>query len=252
MAQDFEIIDIHQHIGPYYNFHIPHDDAAGMVREMDRLGIRQGWISSNAAIEGDAVLGNDETAAALASYPDRFAGYAVFDPHYPEESARDVAKRLAGLGFRCIKLHPSLAGYPLEGPNYEPAWELARLHGCPVLTHAWAGDSNCGPGNVRKVLERHRAVNLIFGHALFPASFPEASDLAKSFDNLYLDITTSQHAYGFIEHAVNVAGAERILFGSDMPFISAAGAIGLVLYARITDAAKALILAGNARRLIGG
>ncbi|MCX5757130.1 MAG: amidohydrolase family protein [Candidatus Hydrogenedentes bacterium] len=167
-----------------------------------------------------------------------------------EESAADMERHLGTPGFRCIKLHPSLAGYPLDGPNYEAVWSLAQARGCPVLTHAWVGDATCGPAQVRHVLERHRAVNLIFGHALYPATFPEAAELAKSFETLRLDITTSQHAYGFIEHAVKSVGAERILFGSDMPFISAAGAVGLVLYAQISDADKARIFGGNAKRLL--
>jgi len=35
-----------------------------------------------------------------------------------------------------------------------------------------------------------------------------------------------------------------------MPFVSAAGAVGLVLYARISDADKARIFSGNAKRLL--
>lgn len=250
MGHGFEIIDIHQHIGPYFNFHVPCSNASEMVQEMDRLGIRQGWLSSHAAIEGDALIGNAETAAALSAYPDRFVGYAVFDPHYPEESTTELKRLLAIPGFRCIKLHPSLAGYPLDGPNYDVVWHLAESWGCPVLTHAWTGDPTCGPTQVRRVLERYHDVHLIFGHALYPPTFPEAAELAKSFDNIYLDITTSQHAYGFIEHAVTTVGAERILFGSDSPFISAAGAVGLVLYAEISDEDRSRILGRNAAQLL--
>jgi len=64
-----------------------------------------------------------------------------------------------------------------------------------------------------------------------------------------LDLTTSNHCYGMIEHAVATVGADRIVFGSDTPFISAAGAVGKVLYARIPDEDKAKILGGNAKRI---
>ena len=238
------------HLGPYYHFHIAHNDAAGMVAEMDRLGIRQGWISSHAAIAADAPYGNDEVAQAVRAYPDRFVGYVVVDGNYADEVATELDARLAQPEFKMIKLHPSLSGYPIDGPNCEPVWKAAIEHNCPVLTHAWAGDRLCGPGNLRRVLEKHPEVRLVFGHALFTPSFEGAAALARDFENLFLDATTSNHAFGMIEHAVETAGAERILYGSDMPFISAAGAVGKVLYADIDDDAKAAILGGNARRLL--
>lgn len=250
MDHDFDIIDIHQHLGPYFNFHIAHNDAAGLVAEMDRLGIRQACISAHVALDGDAALGNDETAEAVRAFPDRFIGYAVVDPNYPKEARPELERRLASPEFKMIKLHPGLAAYPIDGPNYEPVWEMARARNCPVLTHAWTGDAYCGPGPIRRLMAKHPGVTLIFGHALFHATFKEAAEVARDFPNLMLDVTTSNHCYGMIEHAVEQSGAERILFGSDAPFISAAGAVGKVLYARIDDADKAKILGGNAKRLL--
>lgn len=251
MNHNFEIIDAHMHLGPYFQFHIAHNDAPGLIAEMDRLGIRQGWIAAHAAIEGDAPRGNDEAAEAVRAYPGRFLGYVVADPHYPEETGPELERRFATPEFKMIKIHPGLAQYPIDGPGYDPVWEFARAKQCPVLTHAWTGDAHCGPGPVRRLMKRHPGLRLIFGHALFHATFEEAAGVAREFDAVMLDITTSNHAYGMIEHAVNTIGAGRLLYGSDMPFISAAAAIGKVLYANISDAAKAKILGANAQELLG-
>ena len=249
MIHRFDIIDVHMHLGPYFNFHIAHHDPAGIVAEMDRLGIGQGWVSSHLAIEGDAPLGNDETAEAVRAHPGRFVGYVTVDPNYPNEVRPELERRLAQPEFKMIKLHPGLATYPIDGPNYEPVWKMARARNCPVLTHAWTGDPYCGPGPIRRVMQQYPDVKLIFGHALFHATFKEAAEVASEFPSVILDLTTSNHCYGMIEHAVEKVGADRIVFGSDTPFISAAGAIGKVLYARISDEEKAKILGGNARRL---
>jgi len=243
MDHHFDIIDAHMHLGPYAQFHIPHNDAAGIIREMDRLGIRQGWISA------DAERGNEEVAEAVRAYPGRFVGYVVVDPQYPNEVERELARRFSQPEFAMIKLHPGLAKYPIDGPNYEPVWEVARARNRPVLTHAWTDCPFCGPAPVRRLLNKHPDVRLIFGHALFPEIFDEAAELARDFENLILDVTTSNHCYGMIEHAVETLGADRIVYGSDMPFISAAGAVGKLLYAQITDEDKAKIFGGNARRL---
>jgi predicted TIM-barrel fold metal-dependent hydrolase len=73
--------------------------------------------------------------------------------------------------------------------------------------------------------------------------------LGKKRPNIYLDQATSQAGYGWIERFVREVGAEKILFGSDMPFISAPQQIGKVLYARISDADKRKILGENAKRI---
>lgn len=250
MDHHFDIIDVHAHLGPFAQFHIPHNDAAGMIAEMDRLGIRQMWIAAHAAIAADAVRGNDAVAEAVRAYPGRFLGYVVVDPNYPAEVVSELERRLAQPEFAMIKLHPGLANYPIDGPNYVPVWDIARERRCPVLTHAWTGCPYCGPGPIRRVLDRHPDTRLIFGHALFHATFDEAAAVARDFEHVLLDLTTSNHAYGMLEHAVQTMGADRIVYGSDMPFISAAGAVGKVLYACISDEDKAKILAGNARRLL--
>ena len=252
MTHNFDIIDIHQHLGPYFNFHIPHNDAAGLIAEMDRLGIRQGWISAHPAIEGDMIIGNEDVAAAVRAYPGRFVGYVVADPNYPDEVRPELERRLAQAEFQLIKIHPGLATYPIDGPKYDPVWDIARERNCPVLTHAWVGDTYCGEGPIRRLMEKRPDVRLIFGHALFHATFEKAVEVARDFENLLLDLTTSNHCYGMIEHAVATVGADRILFGTDMPFMSAAGAVGKVLYARISEEDKNKILGGNARRLIEG
>src|SRR5690606_6851834 len=144
----------------------------------------------------------------------------------------------------------SLAQYPIDGPNYEPVWKVALERNCPVLTHAWAGDPYCGPGPVRRVMEKHPDVRLPFGHSLCPTPFEQAAEVARDFENLWLDITSSNQCYRMIEHAVATVGAHRILYGSDMPFIGAAGPVGRLLYAEISEEDRAAIFGGNAKRLL--
>jgi predicted TIM-barrel fold metal-dependent hydrolase len=250
MENRFDVIDVHMHLGPYSQFHIAHNDAQGMIEEMDRLGIRQGWVAAHAAISADARRGNDESAEAVRAYPGRFQAYVVVDPNYPEEVLPELERRMAQPEFNMIKIHPSLAQYPIDGPNYAPVWDVAEEYACPVLTHAWSGDALCGPEPIRRVMQKHPEVNLLFGHALFPTTFEEAAKVALEFPNLWLDITSSNQSYRMIEHAVETVGAERILYGSDMPFLGAAGALGRILHAEISDEDKALILGGNAKRLL--
>ena len=55
---------------------------------------------------------------------------------------------------------------------------------------------------------------------------------------------------GVIEELVREAGAERVLFGSDIPLMDPRSQLGKIITADISDEAKRLILGANAARLL--
>ena len=61
----------------------------------------------------------------------------------------------------------------------------------------------------------------------------------------------SRAPYRIVEHFVSEVGAERVLFGTDAPWMSIQQQLGRVLFADIPDAAKRQILVGNAQQLLG-
>ncbi|HOJ20752.1 MAG TPA: amidohydrolase family protein, partial [Armatimonadota bacterium] len=56
---------------------------------------------------------------------------------------------------------------------------------------------------------------------------------------------------GVVEYAVRQLGAERVLFGSDVPGRSYGVQLGKVLGAQLTPEQRDLILFGNAERILG-
>jgi hypothetical protein len=78
----------------------------------------------------------------------------------------------------------------------------------------------------------------------------QAIEAAEAAENLWLDLSGSQNHRLILEHCVERVGAERILFGSDLPFLEAAMTIGRVLTSRISDDAKEKILRTNFLRMV--
>lgn len=77
-------------------------------------------------------------------------------------------------------------------------------------------------------------------------------EAAEATPNLFLELAGSQHHRLILERAVERVGAERIVFGSDLPFLEAAMTLAHVLTARISDHAKERILRTNFLRLVNG
>jgi predicted TIM-barrel fold metal-dependent hydrolase len=72
----------------------------------------------------------------------------------------------------------------------------------------------------------------------------------RNHDNLYLDTATSQLHVGMIERFVREVGADRVLFGSDIPLLDPAAQLGRIAYAKIKEEDKVRILRLNAGRLL--
>jgi predicted TIM-barrel fold metal-dependent hydrolase len=246
------IIDCHGHMGPWCRFHIPGDPSdAGMVAAMDRCGIERVIASPHIAIGPDAPAGNEMVAAAVRRFPHRISGYCTVNPNYPvEETVGELEKHIAHGNLVGIKVHPAVHEHPIGGPGYRAMWEWAQAHSVPVLVHTWEGDPRCAPALFPALSRDFPNVPILLGHCGGSAgAMLESAELARAHEQLYLDLTTSRLPFGILEMLVARIGADRILFGTDMPFIDPRPKLGYVAFARISDDDKRKILGLNTRRL---
>jgi predicted TIM-barrel fold metal-dependent hydrolase len=247
---DCPVIDAHAHYGPYRAIYFPDGGRSNaMLSAMDRAGVRVAVLSGHAALV-DPVRGNAEIAEVVATHPDRFRGYVVVNPNYPDHVAQSLAefRQWQEGGFVGFKLHPGIHEYSLTGQNYAPALAYANDHHVPVLSHTWGADGTCGTKQVREVIRRYPELPFIAGHACY-GDWDDAIALAAGHENLYLELTAAYGVNGVIEHMVAGAGAHKVLFGDDLPWFDPSYAIGCVLFARISDDERRDILYRNAASL---
>ena len=74
--------------------------------------------------------------------------------------------------------------------------------------------------------------------------------VARDHPNVYLELCGSWMTGAWIARLAAAAGANRVLYGSDCPFIDLRYALGRVVFAPLTDEQRALILGQNMLRLI--
>jgi hypothetical protein len=246
----FEIIDCHGHLGYWSAFSMPWRTAQDMVDVMDVTGVRCIVASAHAGISSDYRLGNDQMIEAMREHPGRLLGYCSVNPNYPaRETAAELARCLKA-GMVGIKLHPGTHRQRVDSEAYRPAWEFAHKHGLCVLVHSGATDAFCGIALFEGPARDYPRAKVLLGHAGFGYDGAQRScDLAAKYPNVFLDITISTACRGLIERMVEGAGADRVLYGTDLPFMDSRPMIGRLAFSDLDDKQLELVLGGNARRL---
>ena len=246
------VIDCHGHLGSWQLLHMTRNSIEETIETLDHLGIDKLCLSPFLGCFCDFRRGNDCLGRAIQKYPDRLIGQFTVNPHYPAEIFPELERCRNAYGVRMLKIHPFCHDYPVDGEGYCPLWEYADQTETLVLSHTWESDENCGPELFAKIATRHPRATIILAHAGgTQEGCRQTIEVLKKHDNLYLDTATSHLHIGMIERFVRELGADRVLFGSDVPLLEPAAQLGRIAYAKITEAEKEKILGLNARRLLG-
>ena len=158
---------------------------------------------------------------------------------------RDELQRCLDAGAVGIKLHTGTANYPFDGSGYLPAFELADAHRLPLISHGVGT-----PDTLRRIARDYPGGHYIVAHAGggSPSKSRDLVQVAAEEPNVYLDTAASVGYLGDFTEMVRLTGANKILYGSDMPWTCATYQLGRVLLSPITDDGKEK----NPRRKPGG
>lgn len=244
------IIDIHGHLGTWHDFFVPEPSAEWLVETSSRIGITATGVSHLVAIGHDTLAGNRMALAAAASHPESLGVWLVANPHRTHEI--DVlAEQLSIPSVWGIKIHPDVHEHAITGPGYEPFLRLAREHAVPVLSHGQTRSPWSDPALLAEVSRRHGDLVLLAGHAgLWVDGFEQAANLAAEHPGLHLEICGSRLTARWLERIVDIAGADKVLFGTDACFLDPRVGLGKVLHARLSKADRELVLGRNALRIL--
>ncbi|MEA3403119.1 MAG: amidohydrolase family protein [Armatimonadota bacterium] len=232
-------LDCHGHLGGAGPMHVVHDSVEGMIDEMDRHGVELCLVFGLEGILGDETYCNDLVADAVRRFPDRFIGFTLVTPNHGERMMREELQRGHQMGLRGIKLIPHYQGYRPEGPLIDVACEFADEHGLLILNHDWGS-----PEQMRRLCTSYPRACFITGHAM-----PSYGEVTREVENLYI-CTCPFLEWGKCERFVEIYGAERLLFGSDLTDLPIGWGLGPIFHARIPEAEKRMILGGNLRKVL--
>ena len=247
MIEGNEVIDFHGHVGRWDDLGVV-DDPTTMLRAMDAVGIDRSCVFNIFHPEGRT--GNDETAAFVARYPDRFIGFAYVSPLLPDLMVPELERAIDELGFPAIKLYPPYTPYLLCESIWDPIYAFANERELAVILHT-GSEKTAEPGHLLQAAPRFPKAKFVSAHAGNHEPYrSQAIKAAQECDNVYLETCSTFRTPGVIEELVDGVGAERVLFGSDTPLMDPRPQMGKIITAAIDDGAKRLILGENAKKLL--
>ena len=252
----------------------PADFARRWITEMDRHGVDR--MVAMHTLPGDL----DSAGAGVSAAGGRLIGYAMVNPL--QAGAAEAAERaVTQFGFRGVALFPAMFGFSMTSEAAAPILDLADRHRLNVFVH-------CGVLKVgfraKLGLPRHfdvtasNPLSLSRPAARFPRArfivphlgsgyFRELLMLADMVPNVFADTSgvagwakylDGNHAPAVVlRQAVDVMGAQRLLFGSDSTFFPRGWRrdildqqLRIFQEARLSTKEVAGILGGNLQRLL--
>jgi aminocarboxymuconate-semialdehyde decarboxylase len=235
-----------------------------------------------------AEMVNEGLAEFVARTPDRFVALGTVPLQDGAAAAVELERAMKQYGFKGVEILTNVAGRELSDPAFAPFWAKAEELGALVFIHPNGFTEaerftrhyfNNVIGNPLEtaialhylifdgVLERHPDLKIfaVHGGGFLPAysgridhvwgaredgranlPHPPTHYLKK----IYVDsvVFTPHQLKGLVE----LFGADRVLMGTDYPFdMGDYDAVGHVMATPLDDAAKAAIVGGNAKRLLG-
>ena len=245
MIEGGMVIDFHGHPG---RWGLTESSPKNLLNSMDAIGVDYSVLFNIWHPEG--TRGNDNTASMVAAHPDRIVGFAYVSPLMPETMLPELSRAFDQLHLTAIKLYPPFTSINLNEPPWDPIYEFANERGLAVIWHTGI-EAAAWPKFVSDVAPRFPNAIFVCGHSgNCPPMRAMAIEAAQNNANVYLETCSTFRTPGAIEELVNQAGADRVLYGSDVPLMDHRPQIGKIITADVSDDAKRLVLVENAKRIL--
>ncbi|MBI3805653.1 MAG: amidohydrolase [Nitrospirae bacterium] len=240
------------------------EEMAAYYRRAEMLAVLLAWDAETHT--GLPPVTNDYVADAVRQYPDVFIGFASVDPWKGRMAIRELERAVKELKLRGLKIHPIAQAFEPNDRRFYPLWECCQGLKVPLLIHTGTTGVGAGvPGGNGLKLKYGRPIPAIDDIAAdFPGltiigahpSWPwqeEMLAVAVHKTNVYIDLSGWSPKYfspSLVQHA-NSLLQDRVLFGSDYPFLTPERWIADFEKAGFKPEVREKILLGNAKRLLG-
>lgn len=238
------------------------DELAEEYRQADVLGVLLAWDArTNTKLPPTS---NEHVADIVRRHPQQFVGFAGVDPHRGREAVREAERAVRELGLKGFKFHPAAQGFCPNDREVYPLYEKIAELRVPALFHVGhtgygggiAGGNGirlkyCRPIFLDDVAADFPSLEVIGAHGGWPWH-EELISVAMHKTNVWIDLSGWSPKY-LPEAIVRYANSllqDRVLFGSDHPFVRPAKWLGDFEKVEFKPEVRQKILLTNAKRLL--
>lgn len=241
-------------------------------------------LAPELALKGAQAL-NNFIADVIARYPGRFAGLASLPWQNPDDAITEMDRAKEELDFRGVMLYSHIGGRPVDHPEFAPVYAHAEAKRLPIVLHptvpTWGEaikdhwmipmmglqvDTSFALLRLilSGILERHPRLQVVMPHVggVLPYMIGridhQTEVMGRGRENItqppseylrriYLDLVSpSEQA---LQYAYQFSGPDRLVFGTDHPWVEPQIFINLIEGMDISAHAKAKIFGTNAKTL---
>lgn len=239
------LIDAHNHVGSPDLVDHKAQSAVEIVQALDSAGVDKAVIFPfNSPHPRDGFrFANDHIAQAVSSFPARLIGFGRVDPTRLDLAVQEIERMASNLHLRGVKLHPRAQGFGPKHPGLHAVLKKVSEHALVVVFDS--GSTNAPWHEMSDLARQFPEMPMIMAH-MRGAGYIDAAEAAP---NIYLGTTKVPEER--IVEAVQEIGPERIVSGSDSPYVSVDDEINKIRSIdRLSRNDKNLILGLNMARIL--
>ncbi|MDX6344522.1 MAG: aminocarboxymuconate-semialdehyde decarboxylase [Trebonia sp.] len=262
-------------------------DAIGVdVQVVSPMPMHRYWAGPELAVTLTTVT-NEAVAAHCAGGAGRLYGLGTLPLQHPGLAVRELERAMTELGLKGVSVSTNVDGRELADPAFDPVWEAAAGLGAVVFVHPWGcslgtrlgahflGNTFGQPAETALALshlvfagtlDRHPGLRLLAAHGggFLPTYIgrsdhawsqrPDARGCAGPPSSYLRRIWYDALVYTpqALRHLVEVAGADKVVLGTDYPFdMGVTDPVERAAAAALPAADLTAILSGNAAALLG-
>ena len=213
------------------------------------------WTSHELCVET-----NDYILDSIARYSRRLVGFCAITLESGETALKEI-ERCAQSGIKGVgELRPSpqLLKSKAAMASFVEVLQKHRLilltHASEPVGHDYPGKGDITPDKLYPIFTGFPNLTIVCAHwgggLPFYALMPEVKQAMR---NVFFDTAASPFLYSpkVYEHAIQLVGADRILFGSDYPLLAQRRLLNEIESLNLPDDTKNMLLSENAQRLLG-
>ncbi len=240
------VFDAHTHLGPTVPW-MPKSEFNVTVEQflayLKKDKIQKAVAFPNPQV-GDYSKANDFIATAMKKHSG-IVGFGRVDPRTGKQAVHEI-ERCYSIGLEGIKLHPYIEFFYPSHSAFFPLYEKCLDLRLPIEFHSDKPSMVVGSaGSFAGLLKEFPKLTVLFGHL----QDIQYARFAKQYKNVFV-VTSLAPSPEMIEASVKIAGENKVLFGSDWPYMNPRFELAKIELANISKPAKKKILQTNLKKIL--